>query len=169
MSFPRTSISAHVATTDKKVNLLGKKTLYNHIDVFANSRIYGIRIVMFGIYWHGTSENAQTDTKGENRYMIIWIYIPNGLTRAWKFLGYSGITDILGKTLQLTIGHKTKDTFSNDILRGRLGRWHHSHGWERWWRQLLCAIPFERNDELRANQTGVAAGLGRQVNTNIII
>ena len=66
-----TSISAHVATTDKKVNPEGMKTLYNQIDVFANCRIYGIRIVMFGIYWHGTSENAETDTKGENRYIII--------------------------------------------------------------------------------------------------
>ena len=48
--FTNTSISVHVATMDKKVNPEGMKKLYNQIDVFANCRIYGIRIVMFGIY-----------------------------------------------------------------------------------------------------------------------
>ena len=32
-------------------------------------------------------------------------------------MGYSGITDILGKTLQLTIRHKTKDPFSLTTFR----------------------------------------------------
>ena len=36
-------------------------------------------------------------------------------------------------------------------------------------KKLLCTKHFEKNDEHRAKQTGGAAGLGRQVNTNIII
>ena len=48
--FTYTSISLHVATTDKKGNLEVIKTLYNEIDVSANCRIYGIRIILFGIY-----------------------------------------------------------------------------------------------------------------------
>ena len=59
--------------------------------------------------------------------------------------------------------------FSNPKKHDKLEAFRHSHASEQWRRKLLCAIHFERNDELRANQTGVAAGLGRRVTTNIII
>ena len=59
--------------------------------------------------------------------------------------------------------------FYNPKKHDKLEASRHSHAWEQWRRKLLCAKHFERNDELRANQTGVATGLGRRVNTNIII
>ena len=60
-------------------------------------------------------------------------------------------------------------TFSNPNKHNKLEALRHSHKWEQWQRKLLCTKHFQRNDELRANQTGNATGLGRQVNTNIII
>ena len=51
--------------------------------------------------------------------------------------------------------------FSNPKKNNTLAGLRHSHEWEQWQRKLLCAKHFERNDELRAKQTGGAAGLGR--------
>ena len=57
--------------------------------------------------------------------------------------------------------------FYNPKKHDKLEASRHSHAWEQWRRKLLCAKHFQRNDELRANQTGDATGLGRRVNTNI--
>ena len=77
--------------------------------------------------------------------------------------------DDLCKTLQVIREHLMHRAFYNPKKHDKLEASRHSHAWEQRRRKLLCAKHFERNDELRANQSGDATGLRRRVNTNIII